>query len=240
MFCPLCKYEYRPGFTHCADCDVDLVETLDMGPTGDSAQSPRSQDDATGTPRMLWSGIDNSAFTQIRTALDEAGIPYNDEPLEARLLYSSMRDPLEIWVHQSDYDDARKLVSKVFGRDPNDDPAFTIPGDPIGGADGYGLKGVQEPGLAEDLDDREIVDGWDRQDGIDTFENFDPEEATLEIWHGDDAMLGQVLKDCLRENRIGSNLDCSQPKSCRIFVYPSASDRACEIVRQVIEGVPPE
>jgi hypothetical protein len=25
MFCPRCRSEYRPGFTHCNDCDVDLV-----------------------------------------------------------------------------------------------------------------------------------------------------------------------------------------------------------------------
>ncbi|HXZ13689.1 MAG TPA: hypothetical protein VEG64_14990 [Candidatus Sulfotelmatobacter sp.] len=28
MFCPVCKAEYRLGFTHCSDCDVDLVEHL--------------------------------------------------------------------------------------------------------------------------------------------------------------------------------------------------------------------
>jgi hypothetical protein len=28
MFCPECKAEYRPGFTRCSDCDVDLVEEL--------------------------------------------------------------------------------------------------------------------------------------------------------------------------------------------------------------------
>lgn len=26
MFCPRCGDEYRPGFTRCSDCDVDLVE----------------------------------------------------------------------------------------------------------------------------------------------------------------------------------------------------------------------
>jgi hypothetical protein len=27
-FCPNCKYEYRPGFTKCPDCDVELVDKL--------------------------------------------------------------------------------------------------------------------------------------------------------------------------------------------------------------------
>ena len=29
MYCPVCRDEYRPGFTHCATCDEPLVETLD-------------------------------------------------------------------------------------------------------------------------------------------------------------------------------------------------------------------
>ena len=27
-FCPSCLSEYRPGFSHCTDCDVELVESL--------------------------------------------------------------------------------------------------------------------------------------------------------------------------------------------------------------------
>jgi len=29
MFCPVCHDEYRPGFTRCATCDVDLVASVD-------------------------------------------------------------------------------------------------------------------------------------------------------------------------------------------------------------------
>lgn len=29
MFCPICKSEYREGFTKCADCQVDLVEKIE-------------------------------------------------------------------------------------------------------------------------------------------------------------------------------------------------------------------
>ena len=28
MFCPSCKDEFRPGFTRCATCNVDLVDSL--------------------------------------------------------------------------------------------------------------------------------------------------------------------------------------------------------------------
>ncbi|HXV74701.1 MAG TPA: hypothetical protein VD788_00150, partial [Candidatus Polarisedimenticolaceae bacterium] len=32
MFCPVCKDEFRPGFTECAGCGVALVERSDVGP----------------------------------------------------------------------------------------------------------------------------------------------------------------------------------------------------------------
>jgi hypothetical protein len=28
MFCPECRAEYRPGFTRCADCEVELVHEI--------------------------------------------------------------------------------------------------------------------------------------------------------------------------------------------------------------------
>lgn len=30
MFCPKCRAEYRPGFTRCSDCEMDLVELLPL------------------------------------------------------------------------------------------------------------------------------------------------------------------------------------------------------------------
>jgi hypothetical protein len=34
MFCPRCRAEYRPGFTHCSDCGVDLVDSFEQKPAG--------------------------------------------------------------------------------------------------------------------------------------------------------------------------------------------------------------
>lgn len=39
MFCPNCKSEYRAGFTHCADCDVDLVAHLPEEKRADHAEN---------------------------------------------------------------------------------------------------------------------------------------------------------------------------------------------------------
>jgi len=32
MFCPNCKYEYKPGASRCPDCDVPLVSSLPLEP----------------------------------------------------------------------------------------------------------------------------------------------------------------------------------------------------------------
>ncbi len=32
MFCPVCRSEYRPGYTICKDCDVELVPELPPEP----------------------------------------------------------------------------------------------------------------------------------------------------------------------------------------------------------------
>jgi hypothetical protein len=37
MFCPVCHDEYRPGFTRCATCDVDLVEAVGALPAAKPA-----------------------------------------------------------------------------------------------------------------------------------------------------------------------------------------------------------
>lgn len=34
MFCPSCRDEFRAGFTRCAACDVDLVDSLEAVPVG--------------------------------------------------------------------------------------------------------------------------------------------------------------------------------------------------------------
>lgn len=49
MFCPVCRDEFRPGFTRCRACDVDLVESLD-GPAPAATPEPVIAVQATPPP----------------------------------------------------------------------------------------------------------------------------------------------------------------------------------------------
>jgi hypothetical protein len=223
MFCPNCKAEYREGFTRCADCDVDLVESLASSPSSSGEPGDSGEVVDLDAPELLWSGVDVGAFEQIRSALDEANIPYNDERLEARLLYRSLGNPLEIWVQRQDRAAARKILTDLFsGAGEPQQPEAAHAGSP---------QSFQPP----------ENEGWDAEgDEVrGSVVDFDPDEAIVEIWAGEAGGMAPILKDCLRENGIGCAI-VPGPKGARLRVYPADEVRAREIVREVVEGVPPE
>jgi hypothetical protein len=62
MFCPLCKAEYRQGFSTCSDCHIPLVST--------------QEEAAAVEVDRLWTGDDRKRFESILDALLDAGIPF--------------------------------------------------------------------------------------------------------------------------------------------------------------------
>jgi hypothetical protein len=67
MFCPECRAEYRSGFTHCTDCDVDLVAELPM---------PEPEVDHTDL-RHVWTGKnqEQSQRDSFQSRAESAPIP---------------------------------------------------------------------------------------------------------------------------------------------------------------------
>lgn len=80
MFCPVCRSEYREGFTHCPDCDEDLVLGLPELPA-EAKRSDRSDDlvvvyssnrmDA----EMMRSVLEGSGIQAVNTARMGGGYP---------------------------------------------------------------------------------------------------------------------------------------------------------------------
>jgi hypothetical protein len=61
MFCPLCKSEYRNGFTQCSDCHILLVAT--------------KQEADRQLVARIWEGGNRHEFESVLAALQQAKIP---------------------------------------------------------------------------------------------------------------------------------------------------------------------
>lgn len=66
MYCPECSGEYREGFTHCADCDVDLVDSL-----------PSSEGDPGAELVTVLETGDPAELAFVESLLRGAGIPFS-------------------------------------------------------------------------------------------------------------------------------------------------------------------
>jgi hypothetical protein len=219
MFCPLCKAEYREGFMECSDCQVPLVRDLSH-PSG-RGRNP----EGTGAPELLWSGTDSSATGAIAEALKAAKVSFHTTVGEGGALPGLSKPVYAVLIHARDrvaaraaLDDARRKA-QLPETDEDEDPDDLQSALPI-------------PVEQETDDSTSAVPDYVPED-------FDPENATREVWSGTDAEMARVLKDSLRENGIGCTIAKGEVGH-RLAVLPSDEARAREIIREVVDGVPPE
>ena len=71
MFCPRCRVEYRPGFSICSDCNVELVAALPPEPK----RQPHTDADE-DLPVYVWETFDPGALAVAKSILKGAGITY--------------------------------------------------------------------------------------------------------------------------------------------------------------------
>ena len=72
MFCPKFGAEYREGFHRCADCDVELVDSLPEPPSEGAASDEGVPVDLVEVARTQ----DSSLLLVFKSLLDGADIPY--------------------------------------------------------------------------------------------------------------------------------------------------------------------
>ena len=211
MFCPNCRTEYRPGFAKCSDCGADLVESLDAVPT--------IRPQAGGGPQLLWTGTGPAVFGVIINALDDADIPHHESSREVGAIPGLAPPVNAIFVPAHQGDAARAAMDKAIrelqngSRDP----------------DALASSESSEPDFPEEDDASPAPD--------DIVEDYDPEQATLEVWSGSDADTKDMLVASLRENGIGCEVESAG--TFRMFVMPQSERRAREIVREVIDASAP-
>ncbi|MFZ0521398.1 MAG: hypothetical protein WAL95_10265 [Candidatus Acidiferrales bacterium] len=213
MFCPNCKAEYRDGFTRCSDCDVALVSQLDDA-EGESSSPSR--------PELLWTGIDEGLAAHIESALDSAKISHHHRAKDSGDFPGVSQPVYAILIHARDHQAAHAALDDVVRRfEANPAEGDDEPGD----SDSSALI----PAETDDEDDSSEVP----QDFVP--DDFDPAEATVEVWSGEDATMQNNLVTFLGGIGIGSAMDESAGK-LRIRVTPSSQNRALAMIREVIDA----
>lgn len=106
MFCPKCKSEYRPGFTRCAECGVELVDRLPEEPRQTHNRRP---DDVRLVPVLRTK--DQSDIISIKMVLDSEGVEYL---LQGETLMGFRRDdPVVLLVGEKEVERVKELLKGV-------------------------------------------------------------------------------------------------------------------------------
>lgn len=113
-WCPLCKTEYREGFSLCQDCKVELVDAL----------PPDIDDQETKTMAIeswvfLAETLDDSEAVIIESLLRSNGIPvlkkHNGVGAVLKVFQvETTKFPVDLFVPESKYTQARELLDDKY------------------------------------------------------------------------------------------------------------------------------
>lgn len=225
MFCPECRVEYRPGFRRCSDCDVDLV--YELPPEAPSPKKLPGEAWASGQIqdseelRTIWEG--DSALDCANTCreLQRGEIPYKvSQSLGGRYADMVVEWKFKLEVRATGYEQARKVLGYL-----DDDTEAAM-------KDAEASSGLELP-AEDDLAVTAVQGDWNLR-------GWYPEDATLEVWSGNPTECGSMVEMSLKENRINYRVELQGEELKKVFVLPEDESRAREIVREVVEGEPPE
>ncbi|HEV2521128.1 MAG TPA: hypothetical protein VGT24_02000 [Candidatus Acidoferrales bacterium] len=165
---------------------------------------------------LLWRGSDPAKFTALQAALRDEGIPFWHSQvydpaggfLSSRPYYLEATPGFEIRVHLSDLERANGALDWVESKQ---NASRVSTATQLGEGTGRDLR----PALPYD---------------------WDPKEATSEVWSGEDEAMAEYLASALRENGIPSRIPDEPGHRVRLCVRPGDLSRARDIAREIAEG----
>jgi len=232
MICPECKAEYRPGFTRCADCDVELVWEQPDATTSSSPDGAAEPGDPNEDPYCsFWKGDDPRIHADLCEVLDEADIPHNTVFRRDHLFNLNNFPAYQIGVPFSLFEKAEIVVKEAFGSAEGEAvKLLEAPRDSQEGSEGaWKMPATLTPEQPENIPGPPNAG----EEG-----DWYPEDAEAQVWAGENAA-ADFLMAALHENGIRCRVERNTARA-RLFVLPEEQEKAGKIVREVVEGKPRE
>jgi hypothetical protein len=217
-------------------------------PPGDPDQDPFCS---------FWQGDDPRIHAELCELLDEEGIAHRTIRREDHLFNLNSKSPFQIGIPFSQFEKAEAAVKDAYGTEDEHQDATRLlpyrkgyaPGvrgvfpwrpEPQGFASAQGSM-ESEPEYVATPVPEESADAGQAEDTRSDWgpEDWDPDEATVEVWSGAESYTGEFIAQAFHENQIHAQFD-KRKGQYAIFAMPEDEKRAREIVREIVEGVPPE
>lgn len=235
MICPVCKSQYRDGYTRCADCDVDLVGSLQ--PTADAGEHDPFV--------RVCSARGDGELGSVRSTLDSEGIPYRVlANAESLMGFIGRVERYTILVPPSQVEAAHKALGLHSPSNSEEDSSDKASA-PIDAVDGDEYALSDETGADEGIGPVD-PDSWN------------PDDATSKVWSGIDGSAADMIVASLRENGIhwraedgtqpagdgtdriiaDENTVVAEGQPITVFVLPEDEHRAKEIIREITASEP--
>ena len=208
MFCPICRAEYRPGFTFCSDCDVELVADLSV---------PRLP---SGSLELVYSTDIQSSCVSSCQRLQEAGIPYTVNQERHQSLEHRVDEHYQIAVPA---EFASRAKAELGTTDINFRDEHDYTEEELGPFIGFPEDGTDAT-PPEPHDDN----AWYHEDAtVEIYSEPARPAADRKAW---------MMESSLHENGIRTRTNNLDDGSSKIFVMPQDESRAREIVREILDA----
>ena len=200
--CPLCFGEFTTDSISCPNCGVPL-------------NSPRAEVAAKDSAWQLCNLAHPKFITELRKALQDAGIPYNNASISYGDFISGRGSGpnYEVLVFKRDFERATQVMSQVLQHWEFEPSA------------GFGIG--KDP----------LLDFWAPRA---TDYGWLPEDISEVVWSGTNIMSLGAIGRALQEHLIPYRVETEQLRIAKIFTHPDDEADAKNIVREIVEGRPPE
>jgi hypothetical protein len=239
MFCPICKSEAGAWSNRCPQCGANLLAYI---PANEVATG-KVPTDSEGR-ELVWSGLSPKIHAAICRGLADAGIEYKVSERSFGLLPATDQTASFIWVSRADRPRALSVMHNLPSNSKSDEPpdeatrdaAILIPWGSKRTFLGRALENEAPFDAEYSLFDSGSNDSPTPDDLV---QDFEADEATCEVWAGEDAKMADYLNDCLRGVGIGCVV-IPEGTKLRVLVLPAAEKRAREVIREILEASPPQ